>query len=83
MRRHSRNSQRRLSAFQHVPRHVVVGDDKGLGAGPQRRNPRAERGNNAAPNNDLIAARTERDFDESGIATNRRRHVPSPSAGRS
>ena len=77
MRRHSGSGQRRRRAFQHVARHVVVGDNKNLGAGPQRRNPRAERGNNAAPDDDLIAARAERDFDESGIAANRCRHAPS------
>ena len=56
--------QRGFGAVQHVARHVVVGDDKGLGAGPQRRDPRAERGKNAAPDDDVVAARAERDFDE-------------------
>ena len=74
--RHAGSGQRRLGARQHVARHVVVGDNENLGARPQRRDPRAKSGNNAAFDDDLVAARTEQNLDNSGSAANDCRHGP-------
>ena len=77
VRRYACFDQRRFGARQHITRHIVVGNDKSLGAGPQRRDPRAERIDDAAPDDDVVAAGAERDFDDSGIGAKRCRHSSS------
>ena len=44
-----------------------VGDHRRLGARPQRRHAGAERGQRAAADHDLVAARTERDIHQNGF----------------
>src|SRR5580698_613089 len=57
---------------------ILIADDDRFGAGAQRGDARAERSQKAAPNNDVIAARTERDVHGCRIAANRRGHPPLP-----
>ena len=41
--------ERRLGRGEVMPRHSLVGDDRDLGAGPQRRDARAERRDRPRP----------------------------------
>src|SRR5262249_1159138 len=66
-----------------VPCDRFVGDDRGLGAAPQRSNFFAQQGQLTTPDDDVVAALAERDIDDGRIAdTQRRSHGRrSPSAG--
>ena len=61
------------AAGEMMARDRLVGDDRDLGAGPQRRDARAERGEQAAADHDVVAARAERDVDDDRIAGSQRR----------
>src|ERR1700691_2361651 len=62
-------------------RDVLVGDDEGLGTGPQRGDARPKRSNNSTPDHDVVAARAELDFNDRRIAANGCGHAPSFSSG--
>jgi len=51
-----------------MARHRLVGDDRSLGARPQRSNSLPQRRELAATDQDVVAARAERDIDEGQIA---------------
>ncbi len=53
--------ERGFGGGKQMTRDVFVGDDKGLGARPQRGDARAERRQHAAADDDVVAARAERD----------------------
>ena len=55
--------QRRFGRSSQCLRHGAVGDDRGAHAGPQRGDARAERGQHAAADDDVIGAVAERDID--------------------
>src|ERR1700722_21034234 len=61
-----------------MPHDIFVADDDGLGARTQRREARAKRRQQAAANDDVIAARIERDTNGGGIGADRRGHWPLP-----
>src|SRR5262249_12469796 len=56
-----------------VPRDRFVGDDRGLGAGPERGNPFAQQGQLTAPDDDVVAALAKCDIDDDRIASAQRR----------
>ncbi len=63
VRRHAGMIERGFGRADVMTRDVFVGDDIRLGARPQRRDARAERREQAAPDDDVVAARAERDGD--------------------
>src|SRR5262249_56105727 len=76
--------ERGLGRGEVVARDRFVGDDRGLGARPQRGNFLAQEGQLAAPDNDLVAALAERHIDDGRMAGAQRRchGRRSPSPGR-
>ncbi len=71
----------RFGGRQDVARDVLVGDDEGLGAGPQRGDACAKRSDDPAPDHDVVAARAKLDFNDRRIAANGCGHAPSFSCG--
>ncbi len=66
-------SERGLGRGEVVTRDRFVGDDRGLGARPQRGNFLAQRGQLTAPDNDLVAALAEHHIDDGWMAGAQRR----------
>src|SRR5580693_7667060 len=64
-----------------MARDVLVGDDEGLGAGPQRGDPRAKGSNDPAPDHDVVAARAKFDFNDRRVAAKGCGHAPSFPSG--
>src|SRR5262245_8657048 len=60
--------ERRLRSRQTVARNRLVADDRNPRARTQRRDPLPERIEHAATDHDIVAARTERDIDDDGLA---------------
>ena len=80
-RRHAGMAQRRFGRLEMMARDILVGDDDGLGARPQRGDAGAERSQQAAADDDVVAARSERDIDDRRIIANGRGHAPAPCCG--
>ena len=75
--------ERGLRRLEPVLRHRAVRHDGGARAGTKRGDARAERGDQAAADDDVIGALAERDIDDGRIGAQRRRHHDAaPSAGR-
>src|SRR5580700_6764167 len=74
-------AQRRFGRLEMIARDIVVGDDDGLGARPQRGDAGAQRIEQAAADDDVIAARSERDMNNRRIAANEHRHAPASCRG--
>src|SRR5580692_5829228 len=64
-----------------ITRDITVGNDDCLGTRPQRGDAGAQRSEQAAPDDDVVAARSDRDIDKRRIAANGRSHAPAPGCG--
>ena len=80
-RRHAGSGKRGFGGIEVMTRDILVGDDGGLGARPQRFDARAERGDQPAPDDDVVAAGAERDLDGRRIGAKRCGHAPAFRAG--
>ena len=70
----------RFGGGQVQRRDMLVGDNRHLGAGPQRGDAAAERGQKVAADQDVVAARTERDIDDDRLTGAERRGHGCPRA---
>ena len=73
---HAGFGKRGFDGGEVITRDILVGDNGGFGTRAQRCNAGAERCDQAAPDDDVVAAVAERDLDGRRIVAKRRRHGP-------
>ncbi len=80
-RRDAGRGQRGFGGAEMVARDFFVGDDRDLRTRTKRGDARAERTDQAASDDDVVAARIERDLDDCRIGAEGRGHTPAFSCG--